>query len=174
MSHSFPAMKTRIAYGAGLAAFGAITDQLSKEWALVALADGQKRPVIGNLLSLDLIHNSGAAFSLGSSMTWIFTVLSVVILGALAYWIWRGCSLWMTIAIGLLGGGAIGNLIDRLIREPGFGVGHVVDFINYNDLFIGNVADIWIVGAAAWIAILVARTPSAASESTAAEKDADA
>ncbi len=55
------------------------------------------------------------------------------------------------LAIALFGialGGAVGNLIDRLFRDPGFGRGHVVDMINYNNIFVGNVADIAIVGAA--------------------------
>ena len=59
-----------------------------------------------------------------------------------------------TLALGLLLGGALGNLIDRLSREPGFARGHVVDFIDYGDWFIGNVADIAIVVAACLIAIL--------------------
>ena len=51
------------------------------------------------------------------------------------------------LALGLLLGGALGNLTDRLLRAPGFGRGHVVDFIDYGGLFIGNVADIAIVAA---------------------------
>jgi len=51
-------------------------------------------------------------------------------------------------------GGALGNLTDRLTRDPGFGRGHVVDFIDYNGWFVGNVADIAIVSAAVLIAIL--------------------
>ena len=60
-------------------------------------------------------------------------------------------------AFGLLLGGALGNLTDRLVREPGFGRGHVVDFIDYHDLFIGNVADIAIVSAAILIGLLGAK-----------------
>ena len=54
----------------------------------------------------------------------------------------------LAVLLGLLAGGAAGNLWDRLTRPPAIGQGHVVDFINYNGWFIGNVADIWIVGAA--------------------------
>jgi signal peptidase II len=60
-------------------------------------------------------------------------------------------------ALGLLLGGSLGNLTDRMIREPGPGRGHVVDFIDYFGLFIGNVADIAIVGAAAVIGLLALR-----------------
>ena len=62
---------------------------------------------------------------------------------------------WLA-ALGLLLGGALGNLTDRLFREPGFGRGHVVDFIDYR-VFIGNVADIAIVTAACLVALLSVR-----------------
>ena len=61
------------------------------------------------------------------------------------------------ICLGLLLGGAVGNLIDRFFREPGVGRGHVIDMIDYGGLFIGNVADIAIVGAALAIALLAWR-----------------
>ena len=64
-----------------------------------------------------------------------------------------GSRAW-AIALGLLLGAAIGNLTDRFARPPGGGQGHVVDFIDYNRWFIGNVADIWIVSAAGLIVIL--------------------
>jgi len=60
-------------------------------------------------------------------------------------------------ALGLLLGGSLGNLTDRMVREPGPGRGHVVDFIDYFGLFIGNVADIAIVGAAVLIGLLALR-----------------
>ena len=56
-------------------------------------------------------------------------------------------------------GGAVGNLIDRLSAEPGFGVGHVTDFIGYGNLFVGNVADIWIVLGAPLLALALSREP---------------
>ena len=58
------------------------------------------------------------------------------------------------VALGLVLGGAVGNLIDRLLREPGFLRGHVIDFIDYGGYFVGNVADIAIVLAAAGIIVL--------------------
>jgi signal peptidase II len=60
-------------------------------------------------------------------------------------------------ALGLLLGGAVGNLVDRLAREPGFARGHVVDFIDYAGFFVGNVADIAVVTAAVLIALLSLR-----------------
>mgnify|MGYP000081465073 CR=1 FL=1 len=64
------------------------------------------------------------------------------------------------LAIALLAGGAVGNLIDRLTAEPGFGVGHVTDFIAYGTWFVGNVADIWIVLGAPLLALALSREPS--------------
>ena len=61
---------------------------------------------------------------------------------------------WWYVVLGLLVGGAAGNLVDRLIQPPAFGQGHVVDFINYNNWFIGNVADIAIVLAVVGVVVL--------------------
>jgi signal peptidase II len=61
------------------------------------------------------------------------------------------------VALGLLLGGAVGNLIDRLVRDPGVARGHVVDFIAYGDWFVGNVADIAIVAAAILMGLLAMR-----------------
>lgn len=104
-------------------------------------------PAIGDLLGWTLVFNPGAAFSFGTDMTWVFTVLlAAVSVGVLVYGV-RLRNRWWAITLGALLGGALGNLVDRLAREPGFGVGHVVDFIDYGP-FIGNVADIGIVLAA--------------------------
>lgn len=136
-----------------VAVFAVITDQLTKAWALSALVEGRRIGVIGEHLSLVLTRNSGVAFSLGASSTWIFTILALVIIGVLVYALVRARSTRLAASIGLLLGGAIGNLIDRLIQPPSFGQGHVIDFIDYAGFFVGNVADIWIVLGAAWLAI---------------------
>ena len=96
-------------------------------------------------------------FSLGTGSTWLLTVVAVVVLVVIVRFSRRLGSLGWAWAFGLLLGGALGNLTDRLVREPGFGRGHVVDFIDYHDLFIGNVADIAIVAAAVLIALLALR-----------------
>jgi signal peptidase II len=117
-------------------------DQLSKLWAETALAGGKVVPVIGDLIRFSLVYNPGAAFSIGENSTWIFTIiaaLAVAVLGALA---WRVRSRGWIVGLGLLLGGAATHLSDRLFRAPGFGRGHVVDFIAYANFFIGNVADI--------------------------------
>ena len=132
-----------------------ITDQASKMWARTALDGSDTIPVIGQWLSLRLVHNSGAAFSFAAGKTWILTIFTVVIIGVLAVLARR-----VHRASTLLAGGAVGNLIDRLTAEPGFGIGHVTDFIAYGTWFVGNVADIWIVLGAPLLALALSREPS--------------
>jgi signal peptidase II len=135
-------------------------DQATKEWALRALpTDGTPRPVIDGWFQLRLVFNPGAAFNLATGATWIFTVIAscvaVVILRVSRNLGSRG---W-AVALGLLLGGALGNLVDRLTRPPGFARGHVVDFLEYlrfpfMDFPVFNVADSCIVTAAILIGLL--------------------
>lgn len=128
-------------------------DQLSKVWAQGALVAGEpSRPLVGDLIGLRLIYNSGAALSFGAGMTWVLTLLSAGVVVFIVASARRIRSTRWAVALGLVLGGALGNLADRLFRAPGFPEGHVVDFIDYGP-FIGNVADIAIVGAAVLIAI---------------------
>lgn len=130
-------------------------DQASKVWALAELGDGRSRPLIGELLSLRLIHNSGAAFSIGDSMTWVMTLVAVCVTLAILWASRRVASTHWGLALGLLLGGSLGNLYDRFFRPPGPLRGHVVDFIDYGGLFVGNIADIAIVAGAAMLIWLV-------------------
>ena len=139
---------------ASIAVVTYLLDQLSKWWAISELTDQQPRDLIGSFLRLDLIRNPGAAFSIGTGNTWLLTIVAVVVLVVVIRVSRRlGSSGWAW-ALGLLLGGALGNLTDRIIREPGFGQGHVVDFLDYNGWFIGNIADIAIVSAAILIGLL--------------------
>jgi len=131
-----------------VAAAVVLVDQLSKQWALTHLEEGIKRPVLGGKLSLELVFNGGAAFSLGAGYTWILTLIAIGVTVGIVYYARRAQSNFAAVLFGVGLGGAIGNLLDRLFRAPGFGRGHVVDMINYNDWFVGNIADIAIVGAA--------------------------
>lgn len=132
-------------------------DQATKAWALGALSEGERTPVLGDLLGLTLLRNPGAALSLATGMTWVFTLASVAVSIVILRVAHRLGSRAWAVALGLLLGGALGNLGDRLFREPGFARGHVIDFIAYADWFVGNVADIAIVGAAALIVLLSLR-----------------
>ena len=158
-SHPIRTRSTWIYAGLVFAA-AIITDQASKMWARTALDASDPIPLIGQWLSLRLVHNSGAAFSFAAGKTWILTIFTVVIIGVLAVLARRVHRASTLLAIALLAGGAVGNLIHRLSAEPGFGVGHVTDFIAYGTWFVGNVADIWIVLGAPLLALALSREPS--------------
>jgi signal peptidase II len=141
----------------GLALLVILADQGSKFWAQSALTVGQSKPIIGDLLRFQLIYNPGAAFSIGTGFTWIFTIIAGLAVIGLAIFAWRVTSRAWAILIGLLLGGAATHFGDRMFRAPSLGQGHVVDFIGYGNLFIGNVADIVIVGCGVFGVILMAR-----------------
>jgi signal peptidase II len=132
-------------------------DQITKALAVSRLRPDQPVPLIGDLLQLRIIRNAGAAFSLGTGATWLLTLVAVVIVVLVLRSARRLGSRGWALALGLLLGGALGNLVDRMVREPGIGRGHVVDFIAYGHLFIGNVADVAIVVAALLMAVLSVR-----------------
>jgi len=125
-----------------------VVDQLSKAWAVEALTGRGRVDLVGDLFGLRLTRNPGAAFSLATGATWIFTILATVVVVIIARIARDLGSLWWAVTLGLLMGGATGNLIDRLTREPGFARGHVVDFFELPHYPIFNVADSCIVTAA--------------------------
>ncbi|GAA5204489.1 signal peptidase II [Microbacterium jejuense] len=139
-------------------------DQLAKHFALENLPYQEPVHVIGDFLIFYLTRNSGAAFSLGADATWIFTIaLSAVAIVIVWLAATRVRSRLWAVALGLLLGGVLGNLGDRLFRDPGFGVGHVVDFIDTPWMWfipgmpggIYNIADMFIVSMMIGVAILV-------------------
>ncbi|WP_024288701.1 signal peptidase II [Cellulomonas sp. KRMCY2] len=140
-----------------LAVLVLVADQLTKVWAVQSLVEGERTPLIGDLLGLSLLYNPGAALSIATGMTWLLTIVAAAVSVVILRVAKRLGSRGWTVALGLLLGGALGNLVDRLLREPGFARGHVVDFIAYGDIFVGNVADIAIVLAALLIVALSMR-----------------
>jgi len=116
-------------------------DQVTKVLAVRYLEGHDPVTVIPGLIDLRFLRNGGAALGTGSSMTIVLTavalIVSVVVIRMSARLRDRG---W-AVGLGLLLGGAVGNLIDRIVREPSVFRGHVVDFIDYGP-FVGNVADI--------------------------------
>ncbi|WP_300266090.1 signal peptidase II [Microbacterium sp.] len=132
-------------------------DQFVKQLTIEHLPLHEAVPVLGDFLQLYYIRNSGAAFSLGSEVTWIFTIALTVVACII---IWKAFGLrsrlW-AVVLGCLLGGVLGNLTDRIFREPGFAVGHVVDMISMPWMMpaIFNVADIFIVCGMISVALLV-------------------
>ncbi|WP_109474703.1 signal peptidase II [Ornithinimicrobium cavernae] len=140
-----------------IAAVWVASDQVTKNIAEDALSDGSTRPFIGELLQFHLTYNPGAAFSMGTGSTGLLTILAVTVCIVIIWNARRLGSLPWAVGLGLLLGGALGNLIDRLTREPGFGKGHVVDFLMLPNFPIFNVADIGITSAAVLIGLLALR-----------------
>lgn len=132
-------------------------DRLTKLWALSSLDENVPQDFVGSLLRLRLIFNPGAAFSLGTGATPLFTVIQAVVSVAVVVAALRVGRLRWAIALGLVLGGASGNLTDRLTRPPGFGLGHVVDFLELPNFPVFNIADSAIVAAACLVALLSLR-----------------
>lgn len=135
-----------------------LIDQIAKVLVVSNLYEGQRVEVLGQLLQFNFVKNAGAAFSIGSGSTWIFSIVGVGVLGFVVWYAPRIKSTAWAILFGLLLGGLLGNLTDRLFREPGFGVGHVVDFLQIPLLpAIFNLADVAIVSSMALFLILTIR-----------------
>jgi len=134
----------RWVYSIGLVAV--VLDQVSKYAAEALLGDGRVVNVIGDLLRFRLAYNDAAAFSLGFGATWVLALISSV---AVLLLLWFGpkakTTIWSVIA-GLVLGGAAGNWVDRVFKEPEFFSGHVVDFLQIPFNFpIFNLADTFLV-----------------------------
>jgi signal peptidase II len=144
---------------AAIALVVVLADQASKAWAVRALTDREPMTVIDGWLQFRLTRNPGAAFSLSTGTTWLFTLIAVIVSIVIVRAARRLASRGWTVALGLLLGGAVGNLIDRLFRSPGPARGHVVDFLEYlrfpvMDFPVFNIADSCVVSAAVLIGLL--------------------
>ena len=152
------AAMTRYALVMAVVALAAwVFDQLTKIWVVATMTEGQVTDVLPPLLRWHFIRNPGAAFSIGTDYTWIFTIIMVVVSGFLIYLMFRLRSAAWSVALGLVLGGAVGNLTDRLFREPSFGQGHVVDFIAFPNFAIFNIADSCVVSGVILVCLLTLR-----------------
>lgn len=118
-----------------------IIDQLTKAWAVARLKGQSPIEIVGTWLQFTYGENTGAAFGIGTGFTWIFTAIAIVVSLVIIRTARRLGNVWWAIALGGLLGGAVGNLVDRLIRPPGPGQGYVVDFIALPNFPVFNVAD---------------------------------
>ena len=105
-------------------------DAVSKLLVVAHLDPGSPRRLLGGAVYLVLARNSGAAFSVGTGATIVLTAVAVVIVVVIVRVARRLRSRGWALSLGLVLGGALGNLVDRLLRAPGFGRGHVVDWIS--------------------------------------------
>lgn len=133
-----------------------LLDFVTKAWALSSLSS-QPRKILGTIIQFTLIKNSGAAFSFATGFTILFTVIAVAVVVAVSYFAPRITSPGWLIALGLLLGGVLGNLTDRIFRSPGFLSGDVIDWIQIPHWPVFNIADSAITIAAALAFILSLR-----------------
>lgn len=119
----------------------AILDQLIKTIMLNVLADGNIIYLIGNWFRFRLLFNSGAAFSLGEGHTWIFTCFQLAFVTGVVIYSPKVTNKYSALGLAMIGGGALGNLIDRLFRAPQFFLGHVVDYVSVGNFAVFNLAD---------------------------------
>lgn len=132
-------------------------DQVAKEVVLHQLSGHAPVQVIGGFLQLRLVRNAGAAFGLASGATIVFSLVAAVVVVAILRTARRLRSAGWTLALGLILGGAVGNLVDRIIRDPGVLRGHVVDFLELPHWPVFNLADSSICVGAAVIVLLSLR-----------------
>lgn len=132
-------------------------DVATKILAVAQLSHRASVVVVPHVLSLVLVRNPGAAFSLGTGTTIIFTGIALTISAVILRTARRLGSTGWAIALGGMLGGALGNLGDRLFRSPGVGRGHVIDFLQLPHWPVFNVADSCVVGAAALMVLLTLR-----------------
>ncbi len=116
-----------------------VLDRLSKVWAEHTLQD-HPIVVIKGVLTLQFTTNSGGAFSLGQSAPWLFAGFTIAVSGLIVATAFRRRSALTSVALGLVLGGALGNLTDRILRAPGMR-GRVIDFIDFHVWPVFNLAD---------------------------------
>ncbi|MEY2698418.1 MAG: hypothetical protein RL720_374 [Actinomycetota bacterium] len=138
-----------------------LADQLSKMWVMSTLAEGVSEPVLGDFLQFYFLRNPGAAFSLSSGTTWVFSILAAVVTVVIIVFARKIRSIAWAVVFGLLLGGTLGNLTDRLTKVNGqgvveFGHGLVIDFIFTPWMMpaIYNIADIAIVSSMCLLVLL--------------------
>jgi signal peptidase II len=123
-------------------------DFATKQWALVSFEEAPRK-VLGDFLSFTLIRNPGAAFSFATGFSIAFAILALAVVLTITYFAKRITSQGWQLTAGLLLGGVLGNLTDRIFREPTWLRGHVIDWIQIPHWPVFNLADCAIVVAAA-------------------------
>jgi signal peptidase II len=145
----------------GVAALALTIDLVSKLLVVQHLENRDPIRLFGGALYLNLYRNSGAAFSIGEGQTWVFTLIAAAVVFVILRVSRNLRSLPWACALGLLLGGALGNLSDRIFREPGLFRGHVVDFVQFHtfpvvdyDFPVFNLADSAIVAGGCLMVLL--------------------
>lgn len=141
----------------GVAWFVWVLDLATKLWAVNTLSDRSNIKVIGDFFQLTLVRNPGAAFSVAEGATIFLTLFGFLVMGVIFYYSTKITSRGWSVVLGLAMGGILGNLVDRVFREPGVLRGHVIDWLQVPNWPVFNIADSAIVLAAALSMILSLR-----------------
>ena len=141
----------------GVAWFVWVLDLATKLWAVNTLSDRSNIKVIGDFFQLTLVRNPGAAFSVAEGATVFLTLFGFLVMAVIFYYSTRITSKGWSVVLGLAMGGILGNLVDRIFREPGVFRGHVIDWLQIPNWPVFNVADSAIVAAAAISMVLSLR-----------------
>jgi signal peptidase II len=141
----------------GVAWFVWVLDLATKLWAVSTLSDRSNIKVIGDFLQLTLVRNPGAAFSVAEGATVFLTLFGFLVMAVIFYYSTRITSRGWSVVLGLAMGGILGNLVDRIFREPAVFRGHVIDWLQIPNWPVFNIADTAIVAAAAISMILSLR-----------------
>jgi signal peptidase II len=149
--------RSRVALLAGIGIAIFLADLATKIAVVALLEEDDPVPIGGTGVSLRLIRNPGAAFGVGVNLTVLFTAITVLVVAAVLTTSRRLGSRRWALTLGLLLGGALGNLTDRVARSPGFLSGHVVDFVEIPGWPIFNVADLSICVAGGLMVFLAIR-----------------
>jgi signal peptidase II len=139
----------------GVAGAVVIVDRITKIWAERSFA-AHPRDVLGGLLTLRFTTNSGGAFSMGDAAPLFFAIAAIVVCVAIVATSFRQRSKAHAVALGLILGGALGNLIDRVTRGPRL-TGRVIDFVDPHVWPVFNAADAAIVCGAILLAVVAMR-----------------
>lgn len=137
-----------------------ILDLATKAWAVSQLANREPVEILGSFFQLTFVRNPGAAFSFASNATLFLSLFGIIVAVGIIYFAPKITSKGWSVVLGLVMGGVLGNLMDRIFREPSFLRGHVIDWMQLPHWPIFNVADSAIVVAAVLAMILTARNIS--------------
>jgi signal peptidase II len=126
---------------AATAAVVIVADLATKTWIVRRYAGGRVTTVIPHLLDIEQSRNAGAAFGIATGLTIILSIVAIAVAAAVVRASRRLYSAWWAVSLGLLLGGALGNLGDRIFRSPGVLRGEVVDWIAFTHYPVFNLAD---------------------------------
>jgi signal peptidase II len=139
---------SRLPLTLGVAAGVVVLDQVTKALAVAHLEGQPPIEVLGQWLQLTFVRNPGAAFSLAGNYTIVISVIAIVVAVAIVRTARTLTNPWWAVVLGGILGGALGNLVDRILRDPAPFRGHVVDFLALPNWPVFNVADMALVGSA--------------------------